>query len=47
MTVTYKDSGVDTELADELVKHLGMSGYGAVIPIGDKQIVLSKKQRNT
>ena len=41
MTLTYKDSGVDTELADELVKHLGMSGYGAVIPIGGKQIVLS------
>ena len=41
MTITYKDSGVNTELADELVEHLGMSGYGAVIPIGDKQIVLS------
>lgn len=41
MTLTYKDSGVNTELADKLVKHLGMSSYGAVIPIGDKQIVLS------
>ena len=39
--VSYKESGVDTELADEFVKYLGMSGYGAVVPVYDIKIVLS------
>ena len=41
MPLSYKDSGVDTKLADEFVKHLGMSGYGAVVPVNDIKIVLS------
>lgn len=39
--MNYKNSGVDTQLADALVKHLGISGYGAVIPVGNEKIVLS------
>ena len=31
--ITYKDAGVDVNKADKLVKHLGISGYGAVIDI--------------
>ena len=39
--ISYKNSGVDVELADEFVKHLGMSGYGAVVPVNDIKLVLS------
>lgn len=37
----YKSAGVDIKLADELVKYLGMSGYGAVIDLGGVKVVLS------
>jgi phosphoribosylformylglycinamidine cyclo-ligase len=37
----YKSAGVDVDLADQLVKYLGMSGYGAVIDLGGVKIVLS------
>ena len=33
MVNAYKDAGVDVKKADKLVKHLGISGYGAVIDI--------------
>lgn len=39
--ITYKDSGVDVELANKLVQHLGFKDYGATIDLGDKQVVLS------
>lgn len=38
---TYKDSGVDTSLADQFVKHLGFKDYGAVIDLGVIKVVLS------
>ena len=31
--ITYKDAGVDVNKADKLVKHLGITGYGAIIDI--------------
>lgn len=37
----YKSAGVDVDLADKLVKYLGMSGYGAVIDLGGVKVVLS------
>ena len=30
--ITYKNAGVDVNKADKLVKHLGIGGYGAVMP---------------
>jgi len=41
MTDAYKDAGVDIAKADQLIKQLGFSGYGAVIELGDTKIVLS------
>lgn len=39
---TYKESGVDIEKADQLVKFLGMKGFGALIGLGDdRQLALS------
>ena len=39
---TYKDAGVDITKADQLVKHLGITGYGAVIDLAwGLQVVLS------
>ena len=38
---TYKDSGVNTALADEFVKHLGFKDFGAVIDLGVIKVVLS------
>ena len=39
--ISYKDSGVDVELADKLVKHLGFKDYGAIIDLGSVLVVLS------
>ena len=41
MTDAYKDAGVDIAKADQLIKQLGFSDYGAVINLGDTKIVLS------
>ena len=41
MSETYKDAGVDIVKADELVKFLGITGFGSVIRIGNVWIVLS------
>ena len=38
---SYKQSGVDIDLADQFVDYLGMHDYGAVVDIGDHKIVLS------
>jgi phosphoribosylformylglycinamidine cyclo-ligase len=37
----YKEAGVDVEKAEEIVRYLGMSGYGSVIKLGNVWIVLS------
>ena len=29
----YKEAGVDIEKAEEIVRYLGMSGYGSVITV--------------
>ena len=39
--ITYKDSGVDVELANKLVQHLGFKNYGATIDLGPVKVVLS------
>ena len=41
MSETYKDAGVDIQKADELVKHLGIEGFGALIKLGNVWLVLS------
>ena len=41
MSEKYKEAGVDIAKADELVKHLGMEGFGAVIKLGNIWLVLS------
>jgi phosphoribosylaminoimidazole (AIR) synthetase len=42
MTSAYKDAGVDVKKADKLVKHLGMSDYGAVVNLfNGPKVVLS------
>ena len=40
MTI-YKNSGVDTKLADEFIKDLNVEGFGAVIELPTNKIVLS------
>ena len=40
MTI-YKNSGVDTKLADEFIKDLNIEGFGAVIELPTNKIVLS------
>lgn len=37
----YKEAGVDIEKAEEIVRYLGMSGYGSVIKLGNVWVVLS------
>ena len=39
--ISYKDAGVDVKEADRIVKHLGMSGFGSVIRLGNIWLVLS------
>ncbi len=42
MVNAYKDAGVDVKKADELIKHLGMSDYGAVVNLfNGPKVVLS------
>ena len=41
MSETYKDAGVDIFKADQLVKYLGITGYGSLIKLGNVWIVLS------
>jgi phosphoribosylformylglycinamidine cyclo-ligase len=41
MSETYKEAGVDIRKADELVKHLGIEGFGALINLGNICLVLS------
>lgn len=39
--VSYKESGVNTDLADAFVRYLGFKDYGAVIDLGPLKVVLS------
>lgn len=42
MSMKYKESGVDTELADKLVTDMGFDkGFGASVGVNGKQVVLS------
>ena len=40
MSEAYKNAGVDVSVASELVSHLGIKGFGAVIKLGDVRLVL-------